>query len=157
MFDQNQRSGDESLLPQENEVKIMALALKENDAEAQLLLQQLKANFEDCLAITPDENDAWKLWKYAKITYSKAGIEAIQAKPGQSEVIIESENSKHLKQGHNDHLPGGYSSVAEKFAADITIYSFRYAHPGAEIGMRFDGLVYVNDKWVFIPKLWRAF
>lgn len=157
MFDQNQRSGDESLLPQEIEVKTIALALRENDQEAQNLLNKLKANYDDCLAITNNENDAWQLWKYAKITYSQANITAIQAKPGQTEISIESANTNHLKQGYYNKLPGGYSSTSEKFQDNLMIYAFRYIVPGADLGMRFDGFVYVNKKWVFIPKMWRAF
>ncbi len=157
MFDQNQRSGDESLLPQEKEVKIIALALTENDEEAKKLLYDLRANYDDCLKIVVEEADAWKLWKYAKILYHKAGIESIQAKPEQSEIIIQSANTSHLKQGSTDKLPEGYSSMADKFQDDLTIYSFRYAPPGGEVGMRFDGLLYINDKWVFIPKMWKAF
>lgn len=157
MFDQNQRSGDESLLPQEIEVKTIALALQENDAEAIDLLESLKASYEDCLEIVCLENDAWNLWKYAKLTYHKANIQAIYAKPGQTELIIQSANTSHLKQGSNKGLPGGYSSIATKFKDDLIIYSFCYANPGSTIGMRFDGLIYVRNKWVFIPKMWRAF
>lgn len=157
MFEQNQRSGDESLLPQEIEVKTIALALQENDAEAIALLDSLKVNYEDCLEIVQSEADAWALWKYAKITYHKADIKAIEAKPGQTELIIQSANTSHLKQGSNTGLPEGYGSVASKFKEDLVIYAFRYVSPGSSVGMRFDGLVFVRDKWVFIPKMWRAF
>lgn len=157
MFDQNQRSGDESLLPQEIEVKTIALGLQENDAEAIALLESLKANYEDCLEIVSSEKDAWALWKYAKITYHEADIHAIEAKPGQTELIIESANTNHLKQGGASGLPGGYSSIADKFKDNLIIYAFRYASPGSTAGMRFDGLVFVRNKWVFIPKMWRAF
>ena len=157
MFEQNQRSGDESLLPQEIKVKTIALALQENDTEASALLESLKANYEDCLAIVTLEKDAWKLWKYAKITYHKSDINAIEAKPGQTEIMIQSANTSHLKQGSNTGLPGGYSSIAAKFKDNLLIYAFRYVSPGSKIGMRFDGLIFVKDKWVFIPKMWRAF
>lgn len=157
MFEQNQRSGDESLLPQEIEVKTIALALQENDAEAIALLESLKASYEDCLEIVLLEDDAWKLWKYAKITYHKSDINAIEAKPGQTELVIQSANTSHLKQGSNTGLPGGYSSIATKFKDNLVIYAFRYVSPGSTIGMRFDGLIFVKDKWVFIPKMWRAF
>jgi len=157
MFDQNQRSGDESLLPQEIEVKTIALALQENDAEAIALLESLKANYEDCLEIVLLEEDAWTLWKYAKITYHKADINAIGSKPGQTELMIHSANTSHLKQGSNTGLPNGYRSIAAKFKEQLIIYAFRYVSPGSTMGMRFDGLVFVKDKWVFIPKMWRAF
>jgi len=157
MFDQNQRSGDESLLPQEIEVKTIALALQENDMETVALFESLKVNYEDCLEIVLSEEDAWALWKYAKLTYHKIDINAIQAKPGQTELIIQSTNTRQLKQGIDINLPRGYHSVASKFKDNLVIYTFCYVSPGSSIGMHFDGLVFIRNKWGFIPKMWRAF
>lgn len=125
VFDQNQRSGDESLLPKEMELKTLALALKEIDTESIALLKSLKADYDDCLAIVLGENNAWKLWKYAKIRYKEASIQAIKAKPGQTEIIIHAASTNHLKQGNISNLPNGYNSVATKFQDNLIRYSLR--------------------------------
>ncbi|MFI1702502.1 hypothetical protein [Streptomyces bobili] len=52
------------------------------------------------------------------------------------------------------NFPGGYAQVKDRFRAGLTVYTWDYTKPGAERGMAYNGLVYVNGHWAFIPKPW---
>jgi len=53
-------------------------------------------------------------------------------------------------------FPGGYKDVLQYFKADVPIVRFKFVKSGETTGLAFDGLVYVNDHWVIMPKPWRA-
>jgi hypothetical protein len=38
----------------------------------------------------------------------------------------------------------------------LKIYRFKFVEPGKDLGMAFDGLIYVNGHWRIFPKPWRA-
>lgn len=54
------------------------------------------------------------------------------------------------------NFPGGYKKVKENYQPDLTIYTWDYTEPGAERGLSYDGLVFVNGHWALFPKPWRA-
>ena len=157
MFDENQRSGDDTLSIQDRELKTIALSLLYNCKEAEDLFNSMKANYADCMSIMKEEEDSWKLWKYTKILYSKTKIEDIRNKTGQNEVIIQSISSKQLKSRKGDEKFKEYYSISEKICDDLTLYSFSYVYPAASIGIRYDAFLYTNGNWIFLPKMWRAF
>jgi len=53
-------------------------------------------------------------------------------------------------------FPGGYEQVRGQFVGDFPIVRFKFIEPGETSGMAFDGLIFVNDRWVFMPKPWRG-
>ncbi len=96
----------------------------------------------------------------AETTYTSAwdsGQMIIAPKPGQTELKLESATSEDLKSWNDKALafPGGYKDVAAKFKDGLTIYRFKFVKPGEDLGMAFDGLIYVNRQWRIFPKPWR--
>lgn len=37
----------------------------------------------------------------------------------------------------------------------LVFYRFKFVEPGKELGISFDGLVFVNGRFVIFPKPWR--
>ncbi|MEV8633374.1 hypothetical protein AB0395_17105 [Streptosporangium sp. NPDC051023] len=52
------------------------------------------------------------------------------------------------------NFPSGYERVKDEFNPGLTIYTWNYTKPGAEYGMAFNGLVFVNGHWTLFPKPW---
>jgi hypothetical protein len=53
-------------------------------------------------------------------------------------------------------FPGGYADVLSYFKLNVPIVTFKFIKSGERRGWSFDGLIYVNDRWVLMPKPWRA-
>lgn len=79
-------------------------------------------------------------------------------KPDQTELLVWAATSEELQKGTGNarEFPGGYRSVVQHFQPGITWYRFKFVEPGSTSGMAYDGLVFVNGRWVIIPKPWRA-
>ena len=79
-------------------------------------------------------------------------------KPDQTELLIWAATTEELQNqsGHAMEFPGGYKGVADKLGAGLTWYRFKTVRPGERSGMAYDGLVYVNGRWAFFPKPWKA-
>jgi hypothetical protein len=109
----------------------------------------LEAIFEGDLAAKADAmyGPAWD-----------SGKLVVAPKSGQTEVKIASATSNEIKSGAGaaSELPGGWKDVAGKMKPDIRIYRFKFVEPGKDLGMAFDGLVFVNGNWRIVPKPWRA-
>jgi len=54
-----------------------------------------------------------------------------------------------------DAFPGGYKDITGYITGDVPIVRFKFVKSGESLGLAFDGLVYVNDHWVLMPKPWR--
>jgi hypothetical protein len=87
-----------------------------------------------------------------------AGQLVVAPKPGQSEVKVFSTTSDEMKSGTGtaSEFPGGWKQVAAKLKPGLKIYRFKFVEPGKDLGMAFDGLIYVNGNWRIFPKPWRA-
>ena len=79
-------------------------------------------------------------------------------KPGQTELLMFYTTTKALREGDPiiSNFPGGYKDVVQYMKGDFPIVRFKFVKPGASIGMAYDGLVFVDGRWVIIPKPWRA-
>ena len=87
-----------------------------------------------------------------------AGQLVIAPKAGQSEVKVFSTTSDEMKSwtGTATEFPGGWRQAAPKLKPGLKIYRFKFVEPGKDLGMAFDGLIYVNGNWRIFPKPWRA-
>lgn len=83
---------------------------------------------------------------------------AVAPKEGQTELLLWSATSEDLQNETGDakEFPNGYKRAAKLLKPGITWYRFKFVKPGERIGMAFDGLAFVNGRWVFTPKPWRA-
>ena len=83
---------------------------------------------------------------------------AIGPKDGQTELLYVYATTAQIKAGAPvaGEFPGGYAKVAQYMIKDVPIVRFKFVKPGETTGMAFDGLMYVNGRWVFMPKPWNA-
>ena len=79
-------------------------------------------------------------------------------KPDQDDLLLIYTTTSRLQRGDAvlREFPGGYKDVLEYFKIDVPIVRFKFVRRGESSGLAFDGLVYVNDHWVIMPKPWRA-
>ena len=53
-------------------------------------------------------------------------------------------------------FPTGYHAIAKWLIPERVWVAWRYLKPGTEAGINYDGLVFVDDHWVWLPKPYRA-
>jgi len=53
------------------------------------------------------------------------------------------------------HFPGGYRALAPYLLPDRIWFVWRYIAPGESSGMRYDGVVMIDDRYVWFPKPYR--
>lgn len=121
------------------------------------VLKSFEASLDDCKALMKGEGDAQKLYAYSQKLFRNILAGAVKSKAGQTEILVFALTTGSNESSEKDRFAGGYVNNLGKFNDGITMYTFKYVEPGNTSGMRFDGLTYVNNKWVFIPKMWRAF
>jgi len=135
--------------------KLMGEFLKDGGANAEKLSLLLRPTAEDYAAVF--EGD---FAKKAEETYKEPwekGLLTLKAKPAQTEITVLAVTADDLKakSEKSREFPGGWLEVAPNLKAGLTIYLVRFTEPGKERGLRFDGLVYVNERWRIFPKPWR--
>jgi len=55
-----------------------------------------------------------------------------------------------------DAFPGGYKKVLPYFLGEYPIVRFKFVKAGKTTGLALDGLIFVNNHWVLMPKPWRS-
>jgi hypothetical protein len=125
-------------------------------ADHAALSKQLRPTTADYAAVFEADSGA----KVAAI-YDPAwegGQMVVAPKPGQTEVKVFSATSDEMKSwsGNAAEFPGGWKDAAAKLKPGLKIYRFKFVEPGKDLGMAFDGLIYVNGNWRIFPKPWRA-
>lgn len=58
--------------------------------------------------------------------------------------------------GDTPGFPGGYKALAAHLVPDRIWSAWKYVRQGATLGMAYDGLVWLDDRFVWFPKPWRA-
>jgi hypothetical protein len=53
-------------------------------------------------------------------------------------------------------FPEGYRAIAGSLAPDRVWIVWRFREPSSNAGVRFDGLVAIDDRWIWLPKPYRA-
>jgi hypothetical protein len=79
-------------------------------------------------------------------------------KAGQTDLLVTYATTRELfdRKPVLEEFPGGYKDVLQYFKVDVPIVRFKFVKPGETLGLAFDGLIYVNDRWVIMPKPWGA-
>lgn len=82
----------------------------------------------------------------------------IEPKPEHKQLLTTFTTTGRLNAGDPvlGEFPGGYKEVLPYIVSDVPIGRFKFVEPGETLGLAFDGLIYVNERWVFMPKPWRA-
>ncbi len=135
--------------------KLMGEFLKDGGANAEKLSLLLRPSAEDYAAVF--EGDfARKAEETYKEPWEK-GLLTLKAKPAQTEITVLAVTAEDLKarSEKSREFPGGWQEVAPNLKAGLTVYMVRLTEPGKDRGARFDGLIYVNERWRIFPKPWR--
>lgn len=82
----------------------------------------------------------------------------IGPKTGQTELLTFYSTTAKLAAGDamRQKFPGGYDGVYGYMIPDFPIVRMKFVKPGETLGMASDGLIFVNNHWVFMPKPYRA-
>ncbi|MBD3663129.1 hypothetical protein [Sulfitobacter aestuariivivens] len=83
---------------------------------------------------------------------------AFAPKTGQTDLIVVYTTTRELfdRKPVLGKFPGGYKKVLQYFKLDVPIVRFKFVKPGETSGFAFDGLIYLDGRWVIMPKPWRA-
>ncbi len=140
-----------------------------SEAEARALLMRFFDPNEDLVALTgallPKPEDVSAVYSdplASKMieTYAAALKPGIKfgPKPEHDDLYMVYTTTAKLAAGDPvmDEFPGGYRKVVQYFKADVPIVRFKFVRKGETSGLAFDGLVFVNDHWVLLPKPWRS-
>lgn len=83
---------------------------------------------------------------------------SLDPKPDQAAIWLSHATVQNLKRGDAvlRDFPGGYKDVLPYMQGDYPIVRFKFVKPGETTGFAFDGLIFINNHWVLMPKPWRA-
>ena len=119
------------------------------------LSKRLRPSPADLSAIFVGEAVAKAASEYDKAWQS--GKAVIDHAPDQTDLKLFSATIAELANGQGDakEFPAGYKKAMALFKPGLTIYAWRFVRPGERVGMAYDGLVFVNGHFVWVPKAWR--
>ncbi len=83
---------------------------------------------------------------------------AFAPKEGQTELLVVYATTRELfdQRPVLAEFPGGYKDVLQYFRIDVPIVRFKFVKPGETLGLAFDGLMYLDGRWVIMPKPWQS-
>ncbi len=141
----------------------------ESEAAVRAMLAQFLAPGADYVALTaalkPSAEEIAMVYQEPLASALVEGYEQAYApgaafgpKPGQSELLLIYTTTDALIAGAPAlaDFPGGYAQVIGLMKPGVPMVRFKFVEPGSTTGMAFDGLVFVNNHWVMMPKPWRA-
>lgn len=119
------------------------------------LTQSLRPSPEDVRAVYAEPLATALINHYAEMFTPDA---AFGPKPDHSQLLTTFTTTGRLKAEDPvlDDFPGGYKEVLQYIIADVPIARFKFVKQGETLGLAFDGLIFVNDHWVIMPKPWRV-
>jgi hypothetical protein len=79
-------------------------------------------------------------------------------KRGQTELEVFLATTEMLEVGYGDaaEFPAGYRRITGRLAPSRVWALWRFTAVGTSVGMRYDGLVWLDDHWAWFPKPWLA-
>lgn len=125
-------------------------------ADHAALSKQLRPTAADYAAVFDADSGAKMATVYDPAW--EAGKLTIAPQAGQTDVKVFSATSDEMKSwtGAAADFAGGWKDVAPKLKPGLKIYRFKFVEAGKDLGMAFDGLIYVNGNWRIFPKPWKA-
>ncbi len=114
------------------------------------------------LQLRPREEDYARVFTEAAVTIARdnyerlwTNITPIQGKPTHSVVLAWIALSQNLGGPDGEHFPGGYQKILDRLQPNIPWIAWKFVAPGQVHGMAYDGLVRLDDRWVWFPKPWK--
>lgn len=123
-------------------------------APTEILVEKLKPRDEDYAAVFVGDavkraRDGYAMmWSKPPKALGKASQTKIKAFAAQADAFAtENEFSREF--------PGGYRTVAAQLQPDKIWLVWKLFEAGGDVGMSYDGLVWLRDRWAWFPKPWR--
>ncbi|MCB9791311.1 MAG: hypothetical protein H6741_01175 [Alphaproteobacteria bacterium] len=154
--DQAEAQARQSVAALEAQLRPLLLAAGQGDAEARAALMPRPGDAEKAFSpeLAPEIDAKLTAW------FDSEEPPRIRAKEHQSEVRVSAAPVGALAGGHPmaKDFAGAWRSLAEQgvLAPNRTWVTWVYTAPGETRGMRYDGLVWLDDHWAWFPKPWRA-
>lgn len=81
---------------------------------------------------------------------------SITRKSHQSVILAHAALAEGLLPGNPmmEHFPGGYAGLADHLVAGRVWVCWKFVAPGERLGMAWDGLVHLDERWVWFPRPW---
>lgn len=147
----NQAVGPESKL--EEKLKLMMPVDVDNK-----VLQSMKPTKEDVEYLFQNDEDVALVLDYIEKTYARLPKSGFVVGEKRKEILIHQRNTDVLKTERDENFPDQYYEMADKFHRGRTIYAVEFTESGKEFGkLPLNLFVYHNEKWVFFPRVYRAF
>ncbi len=118
-------------------------------------IESLKPRAEDIHAVYKEPLASNLVILYEEMYKS---ISNLRMFPEHNAVISDFSTTMKLKNDEAElkKFPKGFAKVLDYFAGDFPIATFKFVKLGEDMGSSFSGLVYVNNRWVLMPKPWRG-
>lgn len=152
---QTHTTGDAGDPGSEENARALLMKFLQPGADLAALTAELKPSEADIRAVYGPPLSDLLITDYARMF--TPGV-AIGPKPDQNALLTSRATTASLKRGDAvlRDFPGGYKDVLEYFIGDHPIIRFKFVTQGETMGMAFDGLIFVNGRWVLMPKPWRS-
>ncbi len=118
-------------------------------------------------ALRPREEDYARVFLGAAAERAREGYEALWADPwtliapkaGQTQLRVLVAQAATLRSEPEvlDAFPGGYRDVLDLLVPDRYWICWEFLSPDEPYGMQYNGLVYLDERFVWFPKPWRVF
>jgi len=142
----------------EEGAKLLLLEFTKPGANHKALSNKLLPEKKDYEAYF-DKSVANKAYTNYQKLFKRWGGLLIKPKAGQTSLLMWKATVSELKSWTGQArqtFPGGYRRVASKLNPGHIVIRFKFVKPSETLGMAFDGLTYVNNRWVIFPKPWRV-
>lgn len=168
-FDQMMQLLERVTLEHSKDPKLQAVAKRRGvESEARLVLAPHLDPERDRRALTdrlkPQPGDAAKIFVPEVANAIESGLDAmwakgltIKASGGQTQLRVSVALSQDFgEQGpHLREFPEAYGHLAPYLRPNVAWATWVFHAPGKEKGMRYDGLVWIDDHWAWFPKPWK--
>lgn len=80
----------------------------------------------------------------------------ITRKPGQNVLLVSACPAEGFFVGSvmMEAFPGGYAGLGEYLVPGRVWVCWKFVAPGERLGMAWDGLVHLDERWVWFPRAW---
>jgi hypothetical protein len=81
----------------------------------------------------------------------------LSPKPHQTEVWVRTATTEDFVAWNERarEFPGGYRALARFLVAGVIWVAWKFVAPGESSGLSFDGLAWLDGRFVWLPQLWR--
>ncbi|WP_242158353.1 hypothetical protein [Aestuariivivens sediminis] len=123
-------------------------------------LKTLKPSPSDCNVIFLNDTYAQRGCDYANEKWS--GIESVpddsmKPKHKTDKVKVLAATKQELAASKTNGLPKAYNILAKYIKDDVVVYGFMYLNDDGSEQKTRAAFFYVNDKWIIIPRTFKAF